>query len=220
MGGGCRGSPYPVAGTTKARRSPCTSRAASPYRVTGRALCARSPAPRLFAGLGLPTTSAAWLVRTTPAAWLASAENIRQREVVPPTTLADLDHVDPELAIFGGHLRQFWRLPYPALVAPEFVAVNVGDVRELGFPADGAAGLGGLAVELRSAQQVRVRVADIGDRGVAGQHRRERCPPGKPIIDHRPLWPHARQSTTRSPRRRDPSPAPVPGRQPPEGNGR
>jgi len=28
--------------------------------------------------------------------------------VVPPTTLTDLNHVDPELAIFGGHLSEFW----------------------------------------------------------------------------------------------------------------
>jgi len=75
-------------------------------------------------------------------------------------------------------------LLYPAFVAPEFITIDVGDVGELAPPADGAAGLGGLAVELRRAQQVRVRVADVGDGGVAGEHRRERCPAGKRVVDH------------------------------------
>ena len=37
--------------------------------------------------------------------WLASAENVRGSEVVPPATLTDLDHIDPEFAVFGRHLR-------------------------------------------------------------------------------------------------------------------
>jgi hypothetical protein len=37
--------------------------------------------------------------------WLASAENVRGSEVVPPATLTDLDHIDPEFTVFGCHLR-------------------------------------------------------------------------------------------------------------------
>lgn len=37
--------------------------------------------------------------------WLASAENVRGSEVVPPATLTDLDHIDPEFTVFGRHLR-------------------------------------------------------------------------------------------------------------------
>jgi len=36
---------------------------------------------------------------------LASAESVGGSEVVPPATLTDLDHIDPEFAVFGRHLR-------------------------------------------------------------------------------------------------------------------
>jgi len=104
--------------------------------------------------------------------------------VVPSATLADFDHIHPEFAVFGGHFGQFTRLLDPALVLPEFVAVNVRDVGQPGLPADRAAVLGGLAVELRGPQQVRVRVADVGDGGAPGIHGRERGPAGQPVVHH------------------------------------
>ena len=58
--------------------------------------------------------------------------------MVPRTTLADLDDVHLELAVFGGHLVQLRGLLDPALVPPEFVAVHVGDVGELYLAADRA----------------------------------------------------------------------------------
>ena len=90
--------------------------------------------------------------------------------MVPATTLADLDNVRPELAIFGGHLSEFWRLLYPPFKVAKLIPVHVGDVGELHPAADRAAGLRCLAVELRSAQQVGMRVADVRDRGVASEH--------------------------------------------------
>ena len=64
-------------------------------------------------------------------AWLTRAENVGRGKVVPGTTLADLDHIYPELAVFGRHLGQFRALLYPAGVVAEFVPVHVGDVGEL-----------------------------------------------------------------------------------------
>ena len=90
--------------------------------------------------------------------------------MVPATTLADLDDVRPELAIFGGHLSEFWRLLYPPFKVAKLIPVHVGDVGELYPAADGAPGLRRLAVELGGAQQVGMRVADVRDRGVASEH--------------------------------------------------
>jgi len=90
--------------------------------------------------------------------------------MVPATTLTDLDNVRPELAIFGGHLSEFRGLLYPPFKVAELVPVDVGDVGELHPAADRAAGLRRLAVKLRGAQQVGMRVADVRDRGVASEH--------------------------------------------------
>src|SRR5215472_8087605 len=92
---------------------------------------------------------------------LACTEDVRRSEVVPATTLTDLDHVDPEFAVFGCHLCQLWSPLYPSRVLSEFVSVHVGDMREVGLAADRAPVAGCLAVELGRAQQVRVRVADV-----------------------------------------------------------
>ena len=90
--------------------------------------------------------------------------------MVPATTLTDLDNVRPELAIFGGHLSEFRGLLYPPFKVAELVPVDVGDVGELHPAADRAAGLRGFAMELRSTQQVGMRVADVRDRGVASEN--------------------------------------------------
>jgi hypothetical protein len=53
-----------------------------------------------------------------------------------------------------------------------------------------------------------MRVTDVRDRGVASEHRRERCPAGKRVVDHASPRCHHRQTTTHSrPRRAPPSPA-------------
>src|SRR5262252_9139475 len=138
-----------------------------------------------------------------PGARLARAKNIGRGKVVPATTLTDLDDVRPELPIFGGHLGQFARLLDPPFIPAQFITVNVSHVGELGPAADGAPGVGRLAVELRGTEQVRMRVADIRDGGVAGEHRRERCPAGKRVVDHASPECHLRQTTTHSGPRRD-----------------
>ena len=90
--------------------------------------------------------------------------------MVPATTLADLNDVRPELAIFGGHLGKFRGLLYPAFIMAELITVHIGDMGELDPAADRAAGLRGFAMELRSTQQVGMRVTDVRDRGVASEH--------------------------------------------------
>jgi len=87
--------------------------------------------------------------------------------VIPTATLTDLNDVYLELAIFRCHFVEFPALLDPSLVLAKLVAVDVGDVRELGPPADRAPSIGGLAVELGRAQQVRVGVADVSDGGPA-----------------------------------------------------
>lgn len=156
---------------------------AQPPALDGRQL----PAPPLFAGSGPPAA---------PGAWLARAENVGRGKVVPGTTLADLDHVYPELPVFGRHLGQFRPLLNPAGILAEFVPIHVGDVGQLGPAADRAGRIGGFTMELGRAEQIGVRVADVRDRSVPGQHRGERCPPGKPVIHDRSPNSHPRQRTT------------------------
>jgi len=84
--------------------------------------------------------------------------------------LTDLDDIRSELAIFGGHLGKFRGLLYPAFIVAKLVPVHVGDVGELHPAADRAAGLGRLAVELRRAEQVGMRVTDVSDRRVTSEH--------------------------------------------------
>jgi len=149
--------------------------------------------------------------RRAPAACrgFTSAEHVRRSEMVPATTLADLDHIDPEFAVFGCHLDQFGSSFDSPRVLSEFISVHVGDVREVVLAADGAAGIGRLAVELGRSQQVRVRVADVGERHVARVHGRERCTPGKPVVHNRSARGHAPQGTSATPA------APSPDAQPP-----
>jgi hypothetical protein len=140
---------------------------------------------RSLTGPGAP----AW-----PAALLARAENVRRREMIPGTTLTDLNHVDPELGVFHGHFRQFRPLLHPSFIPSEFVSVDVGDVGEPDFPADGAGGIGGLTVELGGPQQIRMGVADVGDCRAAREYGRERRAARETVVDDRS--PHARQVTT------------------------
>ena len=116
---------------------------------------------------------------TSPGSRLARAKDIRRREMVPGTTLADLDHVDLELSVFRCHFSQFWSALHAALVPAELVAVDVGDVGEVRLPADRAGGLGRLAVKLRRAEQVRVRIAERPSRW-CGRRRPTRASPAAP----------------------------------------
>jgi len=78
-------------------------------------ITARTNCPGLRTGMLARVTGWLWLhwlallagPRPPPPAygWLASAENVRGSEVVPPATLTDLDHIDPEFTVFGRHLR-------------------------------------------------------------------------------------------------------------------
>jgi len=159
----------------------------------------------LRASQALPLTERCRLLaapRTTSAAcgWLASAKNIRRSEVVPATTLADLDHVHPEFAVFGCHFGQFRPSLHPSRILSEFISIHVGNVCEIALTADRAADLGRLTVEFGRAQQVRMRVADVGNGRVAGVHGRDGRPPGKAVIHYRSSRRHALQRTSRSPR--------------------
>jgi len=90
--------------------------------------------------------------------------------VVPATTLADLNDVRPELAIFGGHLGKFRGLLYPPFIMAKLIPVHVGDMGELDPAADRAAGLRRLAVELGRTEQIGMRVADVRNRRVTSEH--------------------------------------------------
>jgi hypothetical protein len=149
--------------------------------------------------------------RRAPAACrgFTSAEHVGRSEMVPATTLTDLDHVDPEFAVFGCHLGQFGSSFDSPRVLSEFVPVHVGDVREVVLAADGAANVGWLAVKLGRSQQVRVRVADVGERRVARVHGRERRTPGKPVIHNRTARGHAPQGTSAAPTAPSPDAQPV-----------
>src|SRR5581483_850175 len=136
--------------------------------------------------------------RAPPPAYgrLASAENVRGSEVVPPATLADLDHIDPEFAVFGCHFRKFPTLLDPSFVLAELIPVDVRHVGELGLPADRAGILGRLAVELGRPQKVGMSIADVGDGRAPGAHGRERGPAGQPVIDDGSPRRHVGQSTS------------------------
>ena len=141
-----------------------------------------------------------WLVRTRPASaphwWFAGAKHVRRGEMVPGATLADLDHIHPEFAIFGSHLRQFRTPLDPSRVLSEFVSVHICDVCDVRPTADGAAVLGRLAVVLGRPQQIRVRIADIGERGAPGLEGRERGAPGERVIHDGTTCGHVSQRTS------------------------
>src|ERR1700722_922807 len=125
-------------------------------------------------------------VRTRPAPAsrrrLTGAKHVRRGEMVPATTLADLDHIHPEFSVFGSHIRQF-RGPFdPARVLSEFVSVHIGDICDVRLTADRAAHIGGLAGVLGRAEQGRMSVASVGHRGGPRVHRRERGAPGERVI--------------------------------------
>ena len=103
--------------------------------------------------------------------------------MVPSATLANLHHVHPEFTVFGGHLGQFAGLLHASFVLAELVAVDVGDVGELDLPADGAGGIGGLTVELRGPQQIRMGVTDIGDRRASREYGREHRAARETVVD-------------------------------------
>jgi hypothetical protein len=140
--------------------------------------------------LACPSSAAASRTR------LASAKNVRRCKVVPAATLADFDHIDPEFAVFGGHLVQLRPALHASLVLPKLIAIYIGNMRELGFPADRAPDFGRLAVKLGGSQQVGMSVAYIGDRSVPGLDRRERSPAGQPVDDNGTPCPHDGQGTS------------------------
>ena len=90
--------------------------------------------------------------------------------MVPATTLADLNDVRPELAIFGGHLGKFRGLLYPPFIMAKLIPVHVGDMGELDPAADRAAGLRRLTMELGGTEQVGMRVADVRNRRMTSEH--------------------------------------------------
>ena len=128
-------------------------------------------------------------VRTYPASpprrRLTSTEHVRRGEMVPSTTLADLNHIHPEFAVFGSHLHQFSGFLNPSRILSEFVTIHIGNMCDISLTADRAALFGGLAVVLGRAEQVRVRVAGIRHRGVTGAYGRKGGPPGKRVIHNR-----------------------------------
>src|ERR1700727_242843 len=136
-----------------------------------------------------------WLVRTRPASaphwWFAGAKHVRRGEMVPGATLADLDHIHPEFAIFGSHLRQFRTPLDPSCVLSEFVSVHICDVCDVRPTAYGAAVLGRLAVVLGRPQEVRMRVAHVGERGPPGLQGREGGAPGERVIHNGTTCGHA-----------------------------
>ena len=90
--------------------------------------------------------------------------------MVPATTLADLNDVRPELAIFGGHLGKFRGLLYPPFIMAKLIPVHIGDMGEVDPAADRAAGLRRLAVELGRTEQVGMCVADVRNSRVTSEH--------------------------------------------------
>ena len=146
-----------------------------------------------------------------PGARLTCAEYVGRSEVVPGTTLADLDDVNLELPVFQRHFIEFWPPLDPSFILAEFVAVYVGHMGQPGPAADRAGRVGGLSVELRGPQQVRVRVADVGDRGLPEQHGFQRRPLGERVVDDRTHRAHPRQGTTDARRGRARNLAAMPG---------
>src|SRR5258708_35929579 len=116
--------------------------------------------------------------------------------MVPATTLADLNHVDPEFPVFGSHLVQFRRPLDPPCVLSEFIPVHIRDVCDIRPAADRALDVGRLAVVLGGPQQVRVSIADFGEVGPARADRCQGRPPGEPVVHHRTPRGHAVQSTS------------------------
>ena len=126
-----------------------------------------------------------WTYSTPPAhGRFTSTKHVRRGEMVPSTTLADLDHIHPEFAVFGSHLHQFRGLLNSSCVLSEFISVHIGDVCDVYLTAYRAALLGRLAVVFGGAEQVRVRVAGIGHRGVTRAHGRKCGAPGERILHH------------------------------------
>lgn len=122
-------------------------------------------------------------------------EDIGLDEVVPTARPTHLDHMDRELLLGRREADELVRGSRRPGQCPELLAEHPGHQRELLFAADGAHHVAAAPVELGSAQQVRICVADRCDTRLTGVDLGQQRPTLKGVVHHLSLKSHEDQST-------------------------
>lgn len=122
-------------------------------------------------------------------------EDIGLDEVVPAAGAAHLDHVDREFLLGRSEPDEFVGRSRRPGQRTELLTENPGHQGELLFAADGAHHIATASVELGSAEQVRIRVADRRDTRPTGVDLGQQRPTLKGVVHHLSLKSHEDQST-------------------------
>ncbi len=122
-------------------------------------------------------------------------EDIGLDEVVPTARPAHLDHMDRELLLGRCEANEFVRRSRRPGQCPQLLAEHPGHQRELLLAADGAHHIAATSVELGSAKQVRICIADRCDTRPTGVDLGQQRPTLKGVVHHLSLKSHEDQST-------------------------
>lgn len=122
-------------------------------------------------------------------------EDVRNRQVIPGTTLADLDNVRPELIVIMGHCGEFCRDLCLTGMPSERIAIDEGHLGDVPALADRAGAFGRLAEVAGGAKEVGLRVTDVAARRPAGAKGADHRPFRQAVIHHPSLRPHERHTT-------------------------
>lgn len=122
-------------------------------------------------------------------------EDVGLDEVVPTARPTHLDHVDRELLLGRRQADEFVRRSRRPGQCPQFLAEHPGHQRELLLAADGTDHVAATSVELGSAQQVRICVADRCHARPTGVDLGQQRPTLKGVVHHLSLKSHGDQST-------------------------
>ena len=115
--------------------------------------------------------------------------------MVPAARPAHLDDKNAELLVQTRHPMELVGGPSGPSRMLELVTVHPRDQRQGLLAAHGAGDRARLTVELRRSQEVRGRVADLGEADPAGIDLREQRTPLQRVVHDLSLGPHAQQTT-------------------------
>ena len=122
-------------------------------------------------------------------------EDIGLDEVVPTARPTHLDHMDRELLLGRCEANEFVRRSRRPGQCPQLLAEHPGHQRELLLAADGAHHIAATSVELGSAKQVRICIADRCNTRPTGVDLGQQRPTLKGVVHHLSLKSHEDQST-------------------------
>jgi len=120
--------------------------------------------------------------------------------MIPTAGAAHLDHVNRKLSEPRRQQNQFLGRPRRSGHCTEVVTEYPGNESELFLATDRAHHRAELPVELRRAEKIGIRIADLSDPGTPGVHLSQQRPAPKGVVHHLPLQSHGDQSTSALPR--------------------